>query len=100
MRIKKYYFVYIFSLILLGFVWIGPRIFNPTPIYVGEEREIIFFHEEIMVKSIGKEIDKEVDKEKEKKNYWVLIDNTNKIITFIVGAFNVYYLRLHLKKKK
>jgi len=87
MENKKYYFLYIFSILIICFVWIGPTI------QTYEVEVELLSKDGVIVYAITPEED-----EPEKK-FWIYLKNTNEIITFMVGFVNVYFIVKHIKKR-
>jgi len=85
MKNKKYYFLYLASLLIISFVWIGP-------ITQTHEIEVKMFDDEIIRYAITEE------KDEPERKFWNYLENTNEIITFVVGSVNIYFIIKHIRK--
>ena len=93
MKNKKYYIAYFISLMVLGGIWLGPKLIIPeektTEEFIMKRSEDTIF-EQIIPSPV----------EEERSNVWLVLDNLNTILSVIVGGVNVYLISSHYRAKK
>ena len=96
---KKYYLLYLISVLVLMFIWLRPVMFQKKQDgQISEIDKILETDVKITTKSLyqveeAPKTDQIISKE------WFFVSKLNQIISLVVGLVNFYFIFVHIRKK-